>query len=409
MSYIKKLKRALAAAAATVLVMTAVVSVPAGAAVNNNNVFPVESNAWKDWPQAPDIKSGTGIVMDAKTGTVLYDKGMDDQRYPASITKIMTTLIALENAPLDTPVTFTATGMADAYAGSSNINPVLGETFNLEQCLYMIMLKSANDVATQVAEVVGGSVASFVDKMNAKAAEIGAVNTHFSNASGLFAADHYTSAHDMALITQEALKNTTFTKIASTCSYTVPATNMSAARTYQNHHVMMNKDDHTYYYDGCFGGKTGFTDESRNTLVTFVNKNNLELIVVIMYSPDGVVMFQDTKLMLDYVYTNFKLGSKGELMSTGGDYVVDGSLVKAADYEKKLKAEQAKKKAADTAVVSKEETDGTQAIGVHAKSAAGKGVAYVAIVALALLIAAGTFGIVLTLKKNKDGKNEPES
>lgn len=394
--------------------------VQALAAVNNDNVCAIGSNSKENWPQASDIASGTGIVMDAKTGTILYDKGMDDLRYPASITKIMTTLIALENASLDTQVTFTATGMADAYAGSSNIDPSLGETFRMEDCLYMIMLKSANDVSTQVAETVAGSVPVFVEMMNQKAAALGCTNTHFSNASGLFAPDHYTTARDMALITQEALKNAEFRKIASTPSYTVPASNMNGARAYNNHHVMMMKDDTTYYYDGCFGGKTGFTDESKNTLVTFCDKSGMELIVVVMYSPDGVVMFQDTKTLLDYACTNFELNNKGEVKTKNGDYVIDGAIMTKADKKKLDKAaeeseKESKKtsKASDSSSVdesSANDDSNTLADNTHVekKSIDGMGgsgerspLSYVVIGVLGVLILAGVAGIIASLIKGK--------
>lgn len=308
-----------------------------GAVVNNENICTIESNSWKDWPQAADIGASTGVVMDADTGTILFDKGMDDVRYPASITKIMTTLVALENSSLDTPVTFTETGMADAYSGSSNILPQLGETFSMEQSLYMILLKSANDVSTQVAEVVGGTVQGFVDMMNQKAAELGCVNTHFNNASGLPDENHYTTAHDMALIAQAALKNEEFRRIVSTSDYTIPPTNMTAgSREYRNHHAMMHEEDTSWYYEGCFGGKTGYTDSALNTLVTYADRGGMNLISVVMHGESGPSVCEDTKVVLDYAYSNFKRDDAGEVITATGQHIVENQVLNDEEYLQQL-------------------------------------------------------------------------
>ena len=318
----------------SILMMTVI---PVAAAVNNDNICSVESNSWKDWPQAVDIQASTGIVMDAKTGTILFDKGMDDKRYPASITKIMTALIAIENSSPEDLITFTETGMADAYSGSSNIQPQLGETFTMEQCIYMIMLKSANDVSTQVAEVIGGSVEGFVDMMNQRAVELGCTNTHFNNASGLPDEDHYTSAHDMALITQEALKNEQFRKVASTTNYTVPPTNLTpGSREYRNHHALMFPEDTTWYYDGCVGGKTGYTDSALNTLVTFVNRDGMELISVVMHGESGPSVCTDTMTIMDYGYANFRYDELGKVATATGGIVVENKVLNNEEYEEFL-------------------------------------------------------------------------
>ena len=305
------------------------------AAVNNGNVCTVESNTWKGWPQAPDISCGTGVLMDAGTGQILYNKGMYDQRYPASITKVMTSLVAIENSNLDAQVTFTETGMADAYSGSSNIIPQLGETFTMEQCIYMIMLKSANDVSTQVAETIGGSVENFIDMMNQKAAELGCTNTHFNNASGLPDENHYTSAHDMALIAQAALQNETFRQVVSTPHYVVPSTNLSGARDYTNHHKMM-LDGERWYYDGCIGGKTGYTDASLSTLVTFSSRDGMDLIAVVMYGLGDDAVYEDTRQLLDYGYANFKRTEEGMVQTVDGKYVYENQILTEAEYQEAI-------------------------------------------------------------------------
>lgn len=155
------------------------------AAVDLNAKYEVDTNKIQGWPQAADIASDTGILMDADTGTVLFDKGGDQQRYPASITKIMTLLVAVENSSMDEQVTFTETGVRNVAADSSNINSKVGEVMTMQDCLHALMIISANDAAAQIAEHVGGTEQNFIDMMNQRAAEIGCTNTHFTNSSGL--------------------------------------------------------------------------------------------------------------------------------------------------------------------------------------------------------------------------------
>ena len=143
------------------------------AQVNNGTVYSVSTNEITGWPQGPDIYGETAVLMDADTGTILYNKGMDELRYPASTTKLMTLLVALENSSLDEQVTFTETCLADQTPDSGNIGMQVGEVLSLEQCLLVMIIQSANDVATQVAEHVGGSVDAFCEMMNQKAAQLG--------------------------------------------------------------------------------------------------------------------------------------------------------------------------------------------------------------------------------------------
>ncbi|HIU75773.1 MAG TPA: D-alanyl-D-alanine carboxypeptidase [Candidatus Pelethocola excrementipullorum] len=371
-----------------------------GAVVNNDNICTIESNSWKDWPQAVDIGASTGVVMDAETGTILFDKGMDDIRYPASITKIMTTLVALENSTLDTPVVFTETGMADAYSGSSNILPQLGESFTMEQSLYMILLKSANDVSTQVAEVVGGSVQGFVDLMNQKAAELGCINTHFNNASGLPDENHYTTAHDMALIAQAALKNEEFRKIVATSDYTIPPTNMTAgSREYRNHHAMMHQEDTTWYYEGCIGGKTGYTDSALNTLVTYAERDGMKLISVVMHGESGPSVCEDTKAILDYAYTNFKCDDAGEVVTAAGQHIVENQVLSDEEYQQQQEKDEVsdvdEPKVTDTPTPEKKDERVSRGNSLFT---------YVAIGVLGALVLIGILAIVVSLiKRNRKG------
>lgn len=263
------------------------VSVPAAVDVAvTADSFPVESDTWQNWPKGPDMLAVTACLMDGNTGEILYAKGMDAQRFPASITKIMTALVVVENADLNAQVAFTQTGLADAYGGSSNINPQLGEVFTVDQMLQMLLVKSANDVATQLAEAVGGSVDAFAAMMNQKAAELGCTNTHFANASGLENDDHYTSAHDMALIMRAAIQHDRIREIMHVQSIVIPETNVSGARAYDTH-LQMLVPENPYYYEGAMGGKTGYTPISGCTLVMYAVRGDRILIGVVMGSRDS--------------------------------------------------------------------------------------------------------------------------
>lgn len=273
------------------------------AAVNNGVPADIASNAIEGWPQMGAMYSETAVLMDADTGTVLCDKGMNETRYPASITKIMTTYLALENSNLSDQVTFTEAGLARMLEGT-NIAMQVGEVLTMEQCLYVVMIQSANEVATQVAIQVAGSEAAFAEMMNAKAQELGCTNTHFSNASGLPDENHYTTAHDMALIFRAALQNEEFRKIIGTLSYTVEPTNMNPEpRTYTTHHALMSPAA-PEHYEGCIGGKTGVTQVALNTLVTGAKRDNLELIAVTLRADPGQVCADSTALF-DYGFNNF--------------------------------------------------------------------------------------------------------
>ena len=230
----------------------------------------VTTNGIDGWPQASDISSTAAIVMETSTNTVLYSKNADQALYPASAVKVMTCLVALENSSLDDQVTMTATGVSGVTDGGANISSQLDEVFTMEQCLYAIMVASANDIALQVAEHVGGSVDAFVQTMNARAQELGCTNTVFTNPTGLPDENQHITAHDMALIMEAAMANETFRTIAATTSYTLPATNVSGGeRVLTNSFTMINNASDGYY-EPCIGGKEGYTEASGSTLVCVV-------------------------------------------------------------------------------------------------------------------------------------------
>ena len=192
----------------------------------------------------PSVAAKSAILMDANSGEILYEKNINSKRYPASITKIMTTLVAIENCnSLYDTITYSQNAIDSIEPGSSQIYIEPGERLSVEDSLYAIMLESANEACNGVAEHIGGSIEGFVDMMNEKAKEIGCKNTHFMNPNGLHHDDHYVSAYDMALITKAALENEIFQKISSTVSYTVPVTNKCKTQRFLwNHHKMVKAD-----------------------------------------------------------------------------------------------------------------------------------------------------------------------
>ena len=300
----KKRYKKLTAILAAVLLLCSGIPVMA-AEVNNGTTYPVSTNAIANWPQGPDTYSETAVLTDADTGVILYNKGMDEKRYPASITKIMTALLALEHSSLDEEVTFTEECLADQTSDSGNLGMKVGEILTMRQCLMALMIRSANDVATQIAVHVAGSVSAFADMMNQRAQELGCVNTHFVNASGMPDENHYTTAHDMALIFQQAIKNQDFLDIIGTQSFTIEPTNMNPeSRVLNTHHALLSASA-PEHYDGCFGGKTGVTAASKNTLVSGATRDGMTLIAVAMRADAGQVC-QDHISMFDYGFNNFR-------------------------------------------------------------------------------------------------------
>lgn len=264
----------------------------------------VTTNGIQGWPQASDISSTAAIVMETSTNTVLYSKNADQALYPASAVKVMTCLMALENSSLDDQVTMTATGVSGVTDGGANISAQLDEVFTMEQCLYAIMVASANDIALQVAEHISGSVEDFVAAMNTRAQELGCTNTVFTNPTGLPDENQHTTAHDMALIMEAAMANDTFRTIAQTTSYTIPATNVSGGdRVLTNNFTMINSSGDSYY-EPCIGGKEGYTEASGSTLVCEASKNNMKLVCVVLNGASGVTD-NEAIALLNYGFDNF--------------------------------------------------------------------------------------------------------
>ena len=274
-------------------------------------VNPIKAENQKYWPEGPSICSPNAIVMEVNTGAILYEKDSHKQRYPASITKIMTTMLAIENCDMDEIVTFSADAVYKNEGDTSHISRDLDEQMTVEQCLYGIMLESANECAYAIAEHVGqklgGDYRTFIDLMNEKAKELGCTETHFNNSNGLPDEKHKTSAHDMALISSAAYKLEEFRTITGTKSYMIPATNKHKTETpLNNHHKILHPYKSGYYVNEyCTGGKTGYTVVAKSTLVTYAQKDGLTLCVVVLYD-DSPNHWTDTNKLIDYCFNHFK-------------------------------------------------------------------------------------------------------
>lgn len=250
---------------------------------------------------APEIIGKSAIVTDVESGEVLYKKNAETVRQPASITKIMTALVVLENSHLNDEVEFSAEALYSIESGSSAAYIKPGEVMTVEQSLYVMMLHSANDVAHGLAYYIGGDLPGFAEMMNEKAKSLGCENTHFVNASGLSDDDHYTTAQDMAKIAKEAYENPQLRRIMSTEYYKLAPTNKCAeSRTWRNGNRMIQSGSE-YYYEPCLGGKTGYTIAAGGTLVTYSSQKGKVLSCVILKSQNSATAYADSIALYDYV------------------------------------------------------------------------------------------------------------
>lgn len=266
--------------------------------------LPIQSNQITNWPTGPKISAQSAILMDANTGVILYAKNIHEKLYPASTTKILTTLIAIENGDLDDMVSFSHEAVFTVPADGSNMGMDEGEAITLEECLYGIMVGSANEVANAAAEYTSGSIDDFISLMNTRAKELGCTDSHFTNTNGLHDTEHYTTAYDLAMISKAFFQNEMLCKISNTARYHFEPTATQPDDFYKlNKHKLINGE---IPYEGILGGKTGYTDQSRQTLVTCAEQNGMKLICVVLKeeSPD---QFLDTTELFDYGFQNFQV------------------------------------------------------------------------------------------------------
>ncbi|WP_312648299.1 D-alanyl-D-alanine carboxypeptidase family protein [Aminipila sp.] len=266
--------------------------------------------SFAEMDKGPSLNAKAAVLINASTGEVLYNKNMNQKMYPASTTKIMTALLVLENLDLSSTVTI---DKETAETGECQINLIEGEKVTVEQLLYALLLKSANDAAVALAKEVDGSIPAFADRMNARAKELGAQNTNFVTPNGLHDDNHYTTAYDLAMITKEAMKNKEFRKIVTTLKYTIPETNKSDARVLHNPNkllysktkILVNGVLKPLKYEGATGIKNGYTSEAERCLVAGAKRENIELISVVLKTT-ATGKFADSIALLDYGFENYK-------------------------------------------------------------------------------------------------------
>ena len=277
--------------------------------MENRKSLPIQSNEVPNWPAGPAVGAQSAIVVEANTGVILYSKNIHEKLYPASTTKILTALIAAENSTLDEMVTFSYDAVFSIEKGSSNMGIDAKESLPMEECLYGILLVSANEVSNAVAEHIGGSMEEFARLMNQRALELGCVDSHFTNANGLHDDDHYTSAYDLSVIARKFFQNELLTKISGT-----PTHHFEATETQPDDFILSTHNKlvtHEYSYEGLIGGKTGYTNTARQTLVTCAERNGMKLICVVM-KEESPNQFTDTIDLLNYGFNNFEIVNVSE-------------------------------------------------------------------------------------------------
>ena len=268
----------------------------------------------------PTLNSKAAFLIDNKTNKVLYSKNPDEKMFPASTTKIVTAILVLENCKLNDTVTATAEGLASIPEGYVTANISVDEQLTVEQLLELLLIHSANDAANILAIHVGGTIDNFVNMMNNKVYELNLSNTHFTNTYGLQDNNHYTTAHDLATIMQYCLKNSDFRRIAGSSSCSISETNKSGSRFFSSTNELLVPTS-SYYYKYVTSGKTGFTTEAGECLVSSAYNNNLELVCVVLGGSvvDNVsTRFSESKILYEYGFNNFSfknIANPGDLIT----------------------------------------------------------------------------------------------
>ena len=254
---------------------------------------------------APVVTAPTAILIDAKTGKVLYEKNADEKHFPASTTKVMTGLLAVEKGKMDEVITI-GKNPPLIERGSSQIYLITDEQLTMEQLLYALMLESANDAAVAIAEHISGSVEEFAKLMNSKAKELGATNTNFVNPNGLHNDNHYTTARDLAMIAKYAMTMDKFRSVVGEVNYIIPKTNKQDERNYiTNSNKLIWKTYDKFRYEYATGIKTGYTVKAKQCLVGGAKKGDMELISVVM-AAEGQNIYTDTVALFEYGFANFQ-------------------------------------------------------------------------------------------------------
>ena len=269
-----------------------------------------------------NIYSDAGILIDFKTGNVLYSKNGNERRYPASTTKILTAILAIEKCNLDDIVTVSKSAVSSIPSGYSTAYLSADEEISVRDLITVFLVHSANDAGYVLAEHISGSIDAFADLMNSKAKEIGCIDTHFTNPSGIHDENHYTTASDLALIARYCMQNATFRSIVSKKTCTISSTNKFGERSYINTNDLLNPSS-KYYLEECVGIKTGYTSQAKNCLISACSKNGLGLICVILganpINNSESSRYIDSINLFKYGYSNYSLKTlidKGDVVET---------------------------------------------------------------------------------------------
>ena len=281
--------------------------------VNADNILSTERNVEEKIEEKDIFRNITApnlILAETNTGRILYERAADEKIYPASLTKLMTAILVVENCELDEIVTVSENAILSVPTGYVNANLQVGEELTVEDLLYVMLIPSANDAANALAEHVGGNIESFSTMMNSRAKELGCTGSNFTNPSGLHQEEHYTTTKDLMLISQKAISYKLIEKVVGRTSYTLPSTNKYTGekRFFTTTNYMIRESLKRYYCDYCIGGKTGYTGEAKNCVVEFIKKDGIELLAIVMGENAKVKgqKFLDAKKMFEYVFENYE-------------------------------------------------------------------------------------------------------
>lgn len=291
-------------------------------ALETNRAMPIQSNEVANWPTGPVVGAESAILMELETGAILYEKNIHMQEYPASTTKILTTLIASEQCSMDEIVTFSHDAVFDTPRDSSHIAMDVGQELTMEQCLNAILIRSANEVSFAVAEHITGTTdwSVFAEMMNERAAELGCLNSHFVNPNGLPDENHYTTAYDLAMIGRAFFSNEMLCKITLTRRMEFPVTDKLPQGKLEVN-LMQIIPGGKYAYEYLVGCKTGYTDSARSCLVSCAEKDGMKLICVVM-KDEAPYQYEDTIALFNYGFNNF---DKVNVSQTETKYNIDNT------------------------------------------------------------------------------------
>lgn len=280
-----------------------------------------------------NLNSEAAILVEVSTGRILYEKNSTKQMYPASTTKVLTAILVIENCDLDEVVTVRESALSNIPSGYVTCNLQVGEQLTVKDLLYALMIPSANDAAYVLAEYVAGSVSDFSVMMNDKAREIGCKTTHFVNPNGIHEDSHYSTAYDLYLIADYAMKNEFFRSLVAETEYTLPATEKypSEDRVLKTTNELLNENSRKYFYKNAIGIKTGYTSKAGNCLIGGASRDGLEFIAVVLNggtTNEGLnSRYVDSKKLFEYAYDNFTLTK----------IIEKGSVVQSLEVEKGTK------------------------------------------------------------------------